>query len=92
MALLKSLTLLAAVGAMATPALAQDADRPPTATEREAIERVLRADGFVRWDDIELDDGIWEVDDARTSDGREYDLKLRPQTYEIIRREADTDT
>lgn len=87
----RGLAVLAAMGALATPALAQvEDDRPPTSAEREAIERVLRAEGFVTWDDIELDDGVWEVDDARTGDGREYDLELRPETYEIIRRDPDT--
>lgn len=59
------------------PAVAQaDDDRPPTAEERARIEQVLRAEGYTRWDEIELDDGIWEVDDAIGPDGREYDLEL----------------
>lgn len=32
--------------------------------------------GFVSWDEIEWDDGYWEVDDARRADGSQYDLKL----------------
>lgn len=89
MSMLKTLAAVALAGGLTTPALSQD-DRPPTAQERAAIERVLRAEGFVSWDEIELDDGVWEVEDARTSDGREYDLKLRPQSLEIIKRDADT--
>lgn len=77
-----------ALGMVATPVLADD--RPPTADERAAIERVLTAEGFVGWDEIEFDDdGYWEVDDARTADGREYDLKLAPDTYEIIERDLE---
>ncbi len=34
--------------------------------------------GFVSWDEIEWDDGYWEVDDARRADGSQYDLKLSP--------------
>ena len=49
---------------------------------------MLRVEGFTRWDDIELDDGVWEVDDAIGADGREYDLKLNQQ-FEIIEREQD---
>jgi len=64
-------TILAA-GAL--PAMAQDRD--PTADERSRIEAALKAEGFTRWDDIELDDGVWEVDDAIAADGKEYDLKL----------------
>lgn len=63
-------------------------DRPPTPEEQAEIERVLRVEGFTRWDDIELDDGVWEVDDAIGADGREYDLKLNQQ-FEIIEREQD---
>jgi len=67
------------------------ADRPPTAEERAAIERTLRANGYVAWDGIELDDedGLWEVDDARGADGKEYDLKIRPRTLEIVSRRPD---
>ena len=89
MTIFKGLAALALAGAVAAPAWADD-DRPPTTQERAAIEQVLRKEGFVRWDEIELDDGVWEVDDARTAEGREYDLKLRPGSLEIIHREADT--
>lgn len=85
-----SLTLMIAAS-LATPmpqAVRQD-DRPPNRQERAAIERVLRENGFVRWDDIELDDGVWEVDDAVTRNGREYDLKLEPRNLRIIRRDPD---
>lgn len=63
-------------------------DRPPTPAEQAQIERVLRNNGFVSWEKIEFetDDGLWEVDDARTKDGREFDLKLQPGTLKIIRK------
>lgn len=72
----------------ATPALA---DRPPSPDERAAVERVLRANGFVSWEEIELDDDgpRWEVDDARARDGRRYDIKIDPQTMRIMRRQLD---
>ncbi len=69
-----------------TAALAED--RAPTPEERAQIEEVLRSEGFSQWDDIELDDGVWEVDDAIGSDGNEYDLKLNQQ-FQIIEREQD---
>ena len=62
-------------------------DRAPTDEERAQIEQMLRGEGFTRWDDIELDDGVWEVDDAVGSDGREYDLKLNQQ-FRITQRDA----
>jgi len=65
------------------------ADRPPNAEERSRIENVLRTQGFTRWDNIELDDELWEIDDAVAADGRKYDLKLNPSTLEIVERKLD---
>lgn len=71
-------------------AAAKAPDRAPTADERTAIERVLTSNGFVSWDDIELDDGRrWEVDDARVATGEAYDVKLAPDTLRITRRTRD---
>lgn len=76
---------LVAVG-MSRTALAE---RHPTPEERTQIETALRALGYVSWGDIELDDGVWEVDDARLPNGEEYDVKLRPGTLEVISRQRD---
>jgi hypothetical protein len=65
------------------------ADRPPTAEERARIETVLRSEGFQKWEEIEFDDGKWEVDDATAADRREYDLKLDPSTFAIVERKPD---
>ena len=40
--------------------------------------------GVVSWDEIEWDDGLWEVDDARRADGSQYDLKLHPHTLMVV--------
>lgn len=40
--------------------------------------------GVVAWDEIEWDDGHWEVDDAVRADGRQYDLKLDPVTLAVV--------
>ena len=71
-----------------TPALA---DRAPTDRERAALERVLRDAGYQNWEDIELDDDgpLWDVDDARASDGQRYDLKIDPRSVRIVRRQLD---
>ena len=65
------------------------ADRAPTPQERSRIETMLRNEGFTRWGKIELDDEeeVWEVDNAHASDGHRYDLRLHPDTLEIITRE-----
>lgn len=65
------------------------ADREPTPEERVRLAAALRAEGFVRWDDIEFDDGSWEIDDAVAADGKKFDLKLNQNTLAIIAREDD---
>lgn len=87
----RTLTVTAAIGAIifaASPALA---DRAPNPQERAAVERVLRANGFVSWEEIELDnDGPrWEIDDAVGRDGRRYDVELDPRTLRIVSRSLD---
>ena len=78
---------------IAGPALAKD--RAPTPQERAAIEKVLKAQGFTSWEEIELDDdsprraAVWDVDDARGSDGKAFDLKLEPVSPKVLRKTAD---
>ncbi len=83
--------LAASLGVLPVAAMAANVpDRLPTDAERTAIERVLKANGFVSWDDIEYDDGRrWEVDDARLANGQAYDVKLAPETLRITRRTRD---
>ncbi|SMF61713.1 PepSY domain-containing protein [Allosphingosinicella indica] len=84
-----SLFIAAAAAALiATPALA---DRAPNAQERAAVEKVLRANGFVSWEEVELDDDgpRWEVDDARGKDNVRWDIKIDPKTMKIVKRERD---
>jgi hypothetical protein len=92
---MRMLILGAAIATLSTAALTTTvAAREPTADERTRIEQTLRSNGFVSWDDIELDENVWEVDDAmRTanSEGRREscDLELSPASYEIIKRDCD---
>jgi hypothetical protein len=82
-----------AAGSTLVIAAPASADRPPDAKERAAVEKVLRANGFVSWEEIELDDDgpRWEIDDARTSDAAQgrFDVKIDPGTMKIVRRERD---
>ncbi len=91
MAILDRRTLLAATLGLtaAIPFAARADDRPVTAEERRQIEAVLRREGFVRWGDIELDDGRFEVDDAVAADGRKYDLDLSRADFSILKRDLD---
>ena len=62
------------------------ADRAPNADERSRIEQTLRAAGYISWDEIELDDGVWEVDDARkVAGGQDCDIDISPDTYRIVK-------
>jgi uncharacterized membrane protein YkoI len=63
------------------------ADEEAAPEDRARIAEGLRAAGYESFEDVELDDGVWEVDDAVGSDGREYDLDLDPETLEIIRKD-----
>ncbi|MEQ1652829.1 MAG: PepSY domain-containing protein [Hyphomicrobium sp.] len=53
------------------------------------VAHALHAKGFVSWDEIEWDDGVWEIDDARRADGSQYDLKLHPKTLHVIHRQRE---
>jgi hypothetical protein len=63
------------------------ADRAPTPEEAAQIEATLKEQGYVSWEEIEMDDGMWEVDDARDAQGREFDLKLDPRTLKIVEKD-----
>lgn len=74
---MKTTLKIAAVILISTAATAAHADRWPNKAERASITSVLKANGFVSWGEIELDDGRWEVDNARHKSGRVYDLDIR---------------
>ena len=58
---------------IATPAVAKD--RPVTDDERGKLAAAVAAQGC-SGGKMEFDDGRFEVDDARCSDGRQYDLEF----------------
>lgn len=78
------------VAAMTAAGYAQAGnDRQPNSSERAEIGRVLHEAGFKSWGKIELDDGKWEVDDARRSDHRRYEVHLKPGTLEVMKVKRD---
>jgi hypothetical protein len=83
------LTLAFATIVAALIALPVHADEEAGPEDRARITEALRAAGYESFEEVEFDDGVWEVDDAVGSDGREYDLELDPDTLEIIRKEPD---
>jgi len=61
-------------------------DRVPNAAERASIEDTLKQAGYVSWEEIEFDDGVWEVDDARKEGSTvKYDLKISPENWQIVK-------
>lgn len=79
----------AAVAVLTHTAPVFASDRAPTAEERTRIEAAVRAAGYKSWEEIELDDGLWEVDDAVDAQGKPWDLKLDPTSMTIVKRTAD---
>lgn len=85
---LKSLPVI--LLAFVVPAAAFADDRPPSAEERQNIEATLSEAGYQTWEEIEFDDGAWEVDDARKGDSnREFDLKIDPANWRIASERED---
>lgn len=82
----KIMAAIALTGALALVATPAFADQAPNPQERAAVARVLRANGFVGWEQIELNDGgpRWEIDDAVSRDGKRYDVELDPRTLRIV--------
>jgi hypothetical protein len=64
---------------------AHAADRLPNAAEKTSIESTFKAAGYVTWEEIEFDDGVWEVDDARKEAGAvDYDIKISPDNWKVV--------
>ncbi|MET0273876.1 MAG: PepSY domain-containing protein [Phenylobacterium sp.] len=84
---------ISSLALLTSPAAAKD--RPPTADERAAVEKVLRAQGYTSWEEIEFDDDrpqrqpVWDIDDARKADGAVFDVKLEPGTLKVLRQTPD---
>ncbi|MGW5959995.1 PepSY domain-containing protein [Methylorubrum thiocyanatum] len=77
---------LLGVALLSGPALADD-KLPPD--QQAKVEDVLKKEGFTKWKEVELDDGMIEVDDAIDANGKQFDLKLDPKTLEIVKRKAE---
>jgi len=83
------LRILIATGALALTATPALADRGPSQDEAAKIAASLTAAGFKSWNKIEFTGSVWKVDDARSIEGKTYDLQLSPNDYGIIRKDGD---
>ncbi|GJE09566.1 MULTISPECIES: PepSY domain-containing protein [Methylobacterium] len=70
-----------------TAAAHADQKLPPD--QQAKVEAMLKQEGFTKWKEIELDDGMIEVDDAVDANGKQFDLKLDPKSLAIVKREAE---
>ncbi|MCJ2123960.1 PepSY domain-containing protein [Methylobacterium sp. J-077] len=65
-----------------------DEKLPPD--QQAKVEAVLRQEGFTKWKEIELDDGMIEVEDAVHSNGKRFDLKRDSKTLlAVVKRKAE---
>lgn len=81
--------LLAALALCVALAPAARADTPVPPEQKAKIEAMLRQEGFTKWSEIEMDDGMIEVDDAVDAAGKKFDLKLDPTSLAIVKRKAE---
>lgn len=67
------------------------ADRAPTGEELTKIESALKGMGYTSWKSIEMDDDqtVWEVDDAKLADGTKHDLKLATESLNVVEKDPD---
>ena len=86
---MRNLALIATPAALASPALAKKDPRPPSAEHRAHIEGALKAQGYVRWSGIRMDDDGPEVDSAWDAQGRRFELRLHPRTLKVVRIERE---
>ncbi len=65
--------------------------RMPNSPELAALEQALKSQGFTSWKEIELEHGVWEVDDAIGPDSKRYDLKLDSKSLQVSSKVEDKD-
>ena len=76
-----------ALGLALTVSARADEKLPPD--QQAKVEAQLKQEGFTKWKEIELDDGMIEVDDAIDASGKQFDLKLDPKSLAIVKRKAE---
>ncbi|MGX0901832.1 hypothetical protein ACSSV8_000389 [Roseovarius sp. MBR-79] len=86
---MKHLMTLALAGLLAVPAFAAHQDDHPDAETIATIEALL-ADMNCQMDpdDIELDDGGYDLDDVICEGGKQFDIKLNAD-FEVIEQRAE---
>jgi hypothetical protein len=81
------LLVLAALWLLAGHAAALANDRPLNDDERVKLTAAVQAAGC-SGGSMEVDDGAYEVEDARCADGRDYDITF-DKSFKLIQKKAD---
>ncbi|WP_375409995.1 PepSY domain-containing protein [uncultured Methylobacterium sp.] len=82
-------TTALAIALSATIAGGALADQKLAPEQQTKVEAMLKQEGFTKWKEIEMDDGMIEVDDAIDASGKQFDLKIDPTTLVIKKRKAE---
>lgn len=51
---------------------------------QDKLEAALKQQGYTTWKNIALDKGIWEVDDAINTAGKQFDLRIDAATLKTV--------
>lgn len=67
------------------------ADRAPTGAELEKIQTALKGMGYTAWESIEMDSDqtVWEIDNAKLADGTVHDLKLATDSLAVVEKDPE---
>jgi hypothetical protein len=85
----RQITLAVASILLATTAPALAKDRPVTSGERSALTAAITAAGCSGGEmEFEIDENYFEVDNAKCSDGRRYELDFNVE-YRLIKKELE---
>jgi len=82
-------TTIAALALAGLGTHAMAGERVPTNEEAAAISAALQGYGFSTWSKVELDEGKWEIDNAKHADGKVYDVDLKVADLSILKKELE---
>lgn len=57
--------------------------------KQSEVESHLRSDGYSKWDEIGMADGVIKVDNAVDASGKKWDLQLDPKTMKVENKKAE---
>jgi hypothetical protein len=58
-------------------------------SDQSKIEAALKSQGYKQWKSLTLDHGVWEVDDAIDSAGKQFDLRVDASSMAVTSKIAE---